>query len=228
MATFVFISAMGFSALLDMAMAAAIMHGFALFFCLPLFWYHYCAIAPFIGVFPDLDALFQLSSEKKIDDAHHTILHRPFLMAVGGFLGGAFFFGYPWGIIIMLSWLAHHLHDSCCLDFGLKWFWPFSDKNFHFLGRMSLGKKKSARFRLVHIYTPEELEKLKDQFIEVQKWLKLVYYKPTSYSIVELYMSAVLLFFVVFSYHAEIAAIVWMLTMASGVTFWTLAKKYAP
>ena len=228
MATLVFIGAMGFSALLDMAMAVAITYAITSFFGLSLSWHHYFVVAPFIGIFPDFDALFQLSSSGKTDDAHHTILHRPLLMAAIGFLGGAFFFGYPWGFIMMLSWLAHHFHDSCCLDFGLKWLWPFSNNSFHFGGRQSLGKKESARFRLVHAYTPEELEQLKSQFIDVQTWLKLIYYQPTVYSITELLIAATLLFCVlIFSPYPEVATPVWSVIVGVGTAFLIFAKRFA-
>ncbi|MEK7090036.1 MAG: metal-dependent hydrolase, partial [Patescibacteria group bacterium] len=201
MATLVFIGAMGFSALIDIVMAVAIMHYTASFFDLSLLWYHYFIIAPLIGALPDLDAFSQLFSEKKIDDAHHSFMHWPPLMIAIGFFGG-FLFSPFWGTAIAFSWLAHYVHDSCCLDFGLKWLWPFTNNQYHFFGNKPLGKKSG--FRIVHIYVPTELEGLKDQFIELEPWLKEVYYRPTLYSGIELALSSVLFALVAASFMQDL------------------------
>lgn len=220
MATLVFIGAMGFSALLDVTAAITITHVTASLFWITLSWYHYFLVAPLIGIFPDLDALFQLASQKKIDDAHHTILHKPLLMATVGFFVGTFLFGLPWGLIVMFSWLAHYIHDCCEDGLGLMWLLPLNDNRYRII-RGRIGGKKYA-------FTPQEYEQLYDpHYGNLRAWLRRDYYQPTFYSVIELAISAFVLFVVILAYHAAIAALVWMLVLLGGMAFWTLAKKYA-
>ncbi len=201
MATLVFIGAIGFLILLDVAMGIFILHWLAWYFNYSLTWYHYILIAPVIAVLPDiLDATYQEAKEGEINDAHHLFPHYPLPMLLIALFGGLFT-GLPfWGLVTAVSWLAHYIHDCCEDGFGLKWFWPFNNNRYRFIrGRVGGGQ---------YVFTPEEYKQLCDlHYGDLPVWLKRDYYQVTSYSGVEFTVSAALIYLVIFSFDADTAAL---------------------
>lgn len=115
------------------------------------------------------------------------------IITVGLLLGWLFFSPF-WGIVIATAFVFHYFHDSCCLDFGLKWLWPFNNNQYHFGGRLAMGKKITPLpFRFVYTFMPEMIEASRKQFMDVISWIRNVYLVPTTYAIGELYVSLFLL-----------------------------------
>ncbi|TSC73336.1 MAG: hypothetical protein G01um101470_142 [Parcubacteria group bacterium Gr01-1014_70] len=262
MLVFLYIGGLGYSALLDMAMAVFAMHFLAFYFGVGLEWYHYLLAAPVIGILPDITStLLQLITEKKVDDAHHEVnwryppqfiilivlftigtgavpylinntlaffaiplvsilhtisvklawfsfvfmilaplAHIPYLMMIAGMVLGWWLFSPFWGLVIAISFFLHFFHDSCCLDFGLKWP-PFNKHQYHFGGRIAIGKKITPLpFKLVHAFKPGDIDR--SQYMDAIEWVRMVYLTPTSYSFYELVISVVLILLTGFSFNS--------------------------
>lgn len=193
---------LAFAVLLDVSVSIFIAHSIALYSERALLWWHYVIIAPLIGVSPDFDAGFQFFSKRKVDDAHHSFLHVPPLMICVGLFGGYVLFSIFWGNVIALSLFCHYFHDSCMQDFGLKWLWPFTNNQYHFFGWKQLGKSwrddRKKKIQFVISYTPAELAKLEQEgaFIDLDTWLREIYYRPSHYAVIEFSLAMALLFFV--------------------------------
>lgn len=110
---------------------------------------------------------FQLN---KLSYKHRDLLHYPILFLPLGSLLVLFLSNYFFSLLFLLCSLFHFLHDSFGVGWGIKWLWPFSNKNFKLFSRKHPTKKR----RLIISWTPEELEK------EVQaigdNWLKYYHF----------------------------------------------------
>ncbi len=230
---------LAFAVLLDVSVAIFFFHLLGLCFGQELAWWHYLVIAPIIGVFPDFDALLQYFSQKKIDDGHHSFMHVPPLMTFLGLVGGWLLFSPFWGAVIATTWFFHFVHDSSMWDFGLKWLWPFSQNQYHFFGRKQIGPDtddSEKEFQLLVVYTPRELAQLQEMgaFVELDTWLREIYYEPSGYSFFEIILvtGLALLTTVSIVIHADCKECInWILVVPillpfTASIFWFLTEKY--
>lgn len=80
------------------------------------------------ALLPDIDFLLMLLKRRKIDrfaHEHRDILHYPLLLVPGLFLI-LLPFGWDFALFGSLLSLAHFVHDSVGIGWGVKWFFPFS------------------------------------------------------------------------------------------------------
>ncbi len=117
------------------------------------------------------------------------LAHIPLLMMGAGFTLGSLFFSPFWGLVITISFFLHFFHDSCCLDFGLRWLWPFSNNQYHFGGRLGIGKIPPLPFKLIHVFKPDEIDR--SQYMDVIEWVRRIYLVPTYYAICELVIAMI-------------------------------------
>ncbi len=186
-----------FAALLDVSVAVFILHILGVYFGQDLRWWHHLIVAPIIGVLPDFDVLLQYFFKKKIDDGHHSFMHIPPPMILAALVGGTILCTPFWGIWVASTLFFHYFHDSSMWDFGLKWLWPFTQNQYHFFGRKQIGgeaKNHAQRFRLIVSYTPAELSRLEreGEFVDLEMWLRDVYYLGDFYALLEGGLSAAL------------------------------------
>ncbi|MDP3764216.1 MAG: metal-dependent hydrolase [bacterium] len=87
------------------------------------------------NLIPDLDVFVELAKRGRIGGrvqghhrelTHFPLTFTPLVWAV------YYFFGQFWAFIIGLNLLAHFLHDSVGMGWGIKWWWPFSNRAYKF------------------------------------------------------------------------------------------------
>lgn len=109
------------------------------------------------NLMPDLDIFVELAKRGKIGGRvqghHRELTHFPltFIPLVGAV---SYFFGQFWVFIIGLNLLAHFLHDSIGMGWGIKWLWPFSKRAYKFFSN----KDGSFSGRFLVSWTPVELK----------------------------------------------------------------------
>lgn len=214
-----FLGGLAFAIMLDVAVSIFFTHTIlSLWYEYKLEWWHYLFIAPLIGLFPDLDTLWQYARERKVDDRHHqSFTHRPILMITPPLVAWPLF-SWEWGLVITLGLFGHYLHDSTGY-FGIGWFWPISGDHF------------CLRTSGVHRYKANELKRLHRSYVPVPTWLARVYYVPSMISVIELCLSTILIGIVAVTYFDDLLTpfmiVISMLAGAKGV--WKLGERiYVP
>ena len=101
-------------------------------------WWHY-----FVGIAlshsPDLDALPELwrrgrvGADAEHESDHRDGLHYPLALLAVGVLA-TWLFGY-WGWVMLFSLMLHLVNDLYGTGWGLKLFWPLSNRQYKLLGR---------------------------------------------------------------------------------------------
>jgi hypothetical protein len=101
-------------------------------------WWHF-----FVGILlshlPDIDAVPELmtrgrvsASSQQIHD-HRTFLHYPVIALVIG-TGMVWWLGY-WGLVAAIAIALHLINDLYGTGWGLKLFWPISQRSYKVCGR---------------------------------------------------------------------------------------------
>lgn len=94
----------------------------------------------------------------KVIGAHRTFLHNPIpyipaTLFVGTFLGPA------WMTLFALGVFGHFAHDLSGMGYGIRLFWPFSDRWY----KLFSNKDGEIRYRFNHFivsWSPEEMQRL--------------------------------------------------------------------
>ena len=96
-------------------------------------------------------------------------------------------------VLFTLCSIAHFIHDSIGLGWGIQWLYPFKKNYYQFFYTVN----KNANKSLVYSYKPEELDSLAEKYGD-KDWFKNIYLKFHPYSIIEFLVfliSLVVLFF---------------------------------
>ncbi|RJQ37158.1 metal-dependent hydrolase [Candidatus Parcubacteria bacterium] len=131
------------------------------------------------ALLPDLDFVYALlrygPNNYRAMIRHRDYLHYPILyVAAGGFL--ALFISPAWGVLFLITTLAHLAHDSIGLGWGVAWLWPLSDKNYTFFWRYVTPGKELPR-QLVYCWERARIDDLIEEYRDPQ-WLKNIYFRP--------------------------------------------------
>ncbi len=106
---------------------------------------------------PDLDVFVELTKRGKVGGSvqghHRQLTHFPLTYAPVLLLV-YYFFGWIWAFVIGANLLAHFLHDSIGMGWGIKWLWPFSKKSYKFFSE----KDGSFSGNLITSWSPSELK----------------------------------------------------------------------
>lgn len=134
-------------------------------------------------LFPDLDFLVEFikhgSVGGKVIREHRELIHFPFLyIFIVIFI--LIVLGVMWAMLFSFALLAHFLHDSIGIGWGIKWFWPFSKKSYKFFSEKD-GKFSS---RLVVSWSEEELKEVVNKYGD-PNWIKNIYLSLSLISVVE-------------------------------------------
>ena len=134
---------------------------------------------------PDLDFLYvYLRRHNARDDyKHRDIIHYPLLYLPIGTLLIFVLFGKVWAILFFLTSFLHFVHDSIAIGWGVKWFFPFSRKNFAFLYLYS-SKLKSGLRKPFFSFDEKELPAIVAEHGD-KNWVKNIYFKWHLIAIVE-------------------------------------------
>ncbi|MCF7835813.1 MAG: metal-dependent hydrolase [Candidatus Marinimicrobia bacterium] len=126
-----------------------------------------------LALTPDiLDALIQLTVEKKIDSNHRKFTHYPLFVIPIFFILHCFSVFWAW--VICSCFLVHFIHDSGGNEenrWGIKWLFPFSNNYYQFFGK----KRKKRAFSIIIEWTPREIKNRKID--DLDSWLEKNYMK---------------------------------------------------
>jgi len=187
---------------LDIGLGIFIAIGANIFFQLPLS----VGLVLFVivsALLPDIDVLLGLFCGKKNPMSHATgpeifghrmITHYPIIyipIAILIFL----FFGAAYGIIFSVAILAHLLHDSVGIGWGVKWLWPLSQKNFKFF----TDKQNETSWNFLVSWTPAELQDAMAHYGKPD-WFKQYYLQLSLINVIEfsVFLAACILLFVMY------------------------------
>lgn len=135
------------------------------------------------ALLPDIDFFIELikhgSVGGKVIREHRELTHFPIIYIFVAILV-YLIFGAMWTILFSLAILAHFLHDSVGIGWGIKWFWPVSKKAYKFFSE----KDGKLSRRLVVSWSPEELTKVVASHGN-SNWIRNIYLRPTPIAIIE-------------------------------------------
>ena len=135
------------------------------------------------ALLPDIDFFVEFikhgSVGGKVIREHRELIHFPVIYIPVAILIYAAF-GTMWVALFSLAILAHFLHDSIGIGWGIKWFWPFSRRSY------KLFSEKNGKFsrRLVISWNPEELTEVVADYGD-SNWIRNIYLRPTPVVIIE-------------------------------------------
>ncbi len=137
------------------------------------------------ALLPDFDALYYAIINHGMPKAHRhrDMMHIPLLFIPAGTLL-LFFFSPAYALLFFVCTLAHFIHDSIGIGWGVQWLYPFNSDHFSFLylyqppGKTPLPKKIFYRWRHDEIDTLDGVHGDPD-------WVRNVYLHMHPYAIVE-------------------------------------------
>lgn len=147
----------------------------------PTVWFIlFCVVA---ALLPDGDFMVEFfkhgSVGGKVIREHRELFHFPISYIPVIVL--VFLFAHPmWALALTLGILAHFIHDSIGIGWGIKWFWPFQHHSYKLFskydGRMS--------WKFIHYWQAHEMDQVaRDHGIE--NWITEIYLRPHPINIAE-------------------------------------------
>lgn len=135
------------------------------------------------SLLPDIDVVAELLKYRNLGGytvrIHREWVHYPFLYPVISVVV-YYFLGAVWVALFASGLLWHFLHDSVGPGWGIKWFGPFSKKNYKFFSE----KDGTVSNRVVVSWTPDELaETLKKH--HNPNWFRDIYLSLSFINVIE-------------------------------------------
>ena len=156
------------------------------------------AISVLANLIPDLDVFVELAKRGRVGgrvQGHHRELsHFPltFIPVVGAVY---YFLGQFWAFIIGFNLLAHFLHDSIGMGWGIKWLWPFSKRSYKLFSNKQ-GSLIGSEF--IVSWEPRELKEVIAKYGD-DHWFRNFYLKLHPVFIIELIVFALGVFILILS-----------------------------
>ncbi|RJQ36651.1 metal-dependent hydrolase [Candidatus Parcubacteria bacterium] len=139
------------------------------------------------ALLPDIDFLYHLGTGGSTHNVyrHRELLHYPLLFVPPGAFAAHMIGGAPWAVLFAVTVLAHFVHDSVGIGWGVRWFWPLSRDRYSFLYLYQPRHKKPLPRRLLYVWKDADMAILEERHGDTD-WLKNVYGSWHPYAIVEL------------------------------------------
>lgn len=159
--------------------------------------YWFIAGGILFSLLPDLDIFAELVQRGKIGGRvqghHRELTHFP-LTYLPVFILIYFLFGKVWLLLLVWCVFLHFLHDSAGMGWGLKWWWPFSNKSYKFFSEKS-GRLSS---NLLVSWQPQELRETIARHGD-NHWLKNFYFKLHPLAVFEfiIFILAILVLYII-------------------------------
>ena len=114
------------------------------------------------ALLPDIDFWIEYAERGtvggKVIGAHRTLYHNPIpYIPIALFIGTLF--GPAWMVLFALGVFGHFVHDLSGMGYGIRLFWPFSDRWYKFFS----AKNGEIHYDLDHLvvsWSPEEMRQL--------------------------------------------------------------------
>lgn len=124
-----------------------------------------------LALLPDIDFLaYSFILRRGADHRHRDLIHYPLLYLPIGTVILWLWAGAFWASLFLALSLAHFIHDSIGIGWGVKWLFPFSRDSFVFLYR----PPEKDRRRWVYAFQADELPAMVEKHGDPH-WLKNLY-----------------------------------------------------
>jgi hypothetical protein len=145
-------------------------------------WYFF-VFALVSALLPDIDMLWYWYAKKyrtsKVLDNHRSITHYP-VVYIPVVLVLYFYFGFHIAIVFSLLVLYHLVHDTFFIGWGVKWFWPVSQRSF----KIFPDRNGKVTGKLMLSWLPNEEQKIKE-WAGSSNWMKAFYMTPNVITYIE-------------------------------------------
>ena len=133
----------------------------------------------------DIDYIFHLAKGGGSKNAHkhRDLLHYPLLYIPLGMLIISFF-NIAWAALFALCSLAHFLHDSIGIGWGIQWLYPFKEDHYAFFYRYQPRHIEKLPKRIIYTWKHEDIDLLSQKYGD-ENWIKNIYWHWHPYAIVE-------------------------------------------
>lgn len=135
------------------------------------------------SLLPDADFFVEFikhgSVGGKVIREHRELAHFPLFYVPVVFVI-FFLFGGIWSVFLGLGLLAHFLHDSVGIGWGIKWLWPFSKRAY----KLFAGKNGRVSSKLLVSWDSEELTKVAAEHGDPD-WIRNIYLRPHPINVIE-------------------------------------------
>jgi hypothetical protein len=155
-----------------------------------LFHKNYGLLTPIVGVCfalaPDLDFIMHWMRHRTARNAshHREVLHVPLIYLPVGILL-LLPFGVMWSFLFAATSLAHFIHDSIGIGWGVPWLYPFTDNSYSFLYHLENNiDKPRLPHRWLYIWPRKATDWLARRYGDPD-WIKNIYLKPHPYAAIE-------------------------------------------
>jgi membrane-bound metal-dependent hydrolase YbcI (DUF457 family) len=140
----------------------------------------------FVLLLPDLDfLLYRLRRHSPVEDyKHRDILHKPipYLIVIGLFCAIVVPSALP---LVLVASLAHFIHDSVGIGWGVPWLWPFSKDHFGFAYHIAdPTRPNGSQFRGYFRWRERQLGR-QARIEGDPDWIRHIYLRPHPYAVVE-------------------------------------------
>ncbi len=175
---------------LDIAMGIVLSLGVAEFFNVEVTWW-FIVLGIVFALVPDID-IVPWFSRTKYDHrsySHYPIIYVPITALVWVFVGPIY------AVLFGLATLAHVIHDTMGIGWGISWAWPFTKRRFLFPE-----KGRRVRHGFFMTWLPEAEVTMASEHHD-PAWVKHYYLRPNPIAYVEygalLFSLAILFWYVV-------------------------------
>ena len=138
------------------------------------------------ALLPDADYLMHLARGNSSRNAHRhrDMLHLPlFFIPIGVLM--LYPFGREWQIFFGAASLAHFIHDSIGIGWGVQWLWPFRDNHYSFLYIWRPpDRREHLPRKLFYSWSHRDIALLAARYGDPE-WMKNIYLKFHPFAIVE-------------------------------------------
>ncbi len=135
------------------------------------------------ALLPDIDFFIEFtkygSVGGKVIREHREIMHFPLSYIPSVFLI-YILFGSMWAVFFGLAILAHFLHDSVGIGWGIKWLWPFSNRAF----KLFSDKRGKLSSHLLVSWDHKELTEVVTKYGDPD-WIRNIYLRLHPISVIE-------------------------------------------
>lgn len=152
----------------------------------------------FLVLLPDFDFLVELVRHGSVGGReireHRRISHFPFTY-IPVVVVILLLWGPMWAVLFGLAVLAHFVHDSAGIGWGIMWLWPFSHTSYKCFSE----KNGAFSTRLLVAWSPEEIKKL--AATHDPNWFRNIYMRAHPINVIEcVWFAASLVILYVFLY----------------------------
>ncbi len=140
-------------------------------------------ISVLFALLPDADFIVHAIAHRRVGGkyahTHRDLFHYPLAyLLIGGMIVA--YFGTLWFFVFMSASLAHFMHDSIGIGWGIKWFYPFSKKTV----KLFSTKEGDLSMRASTTWTERELEKVAEEKGN-EHWIRDIYFRWHPIGVIE-------------------------------------------